>query len=156
MTKSRRSENKISVYLETPVLEALAVYTAQANKSKSLVANDALKAALLSPQAKSGTDKLSEQLEILRDQLFKRDNANRKAIRLVQEMLGLFVRTYFNYLPELSESEKVSAAKTGRRRFSRFLGVVNDSLKPGMSILEQPIESHSVESLNQEVFDGES
>ena len=155
MSKPRRNDNKISVYLEASVLEALTTYTSQTNKSKSLVANDALKIALLSPKSASATSDIQEQLEILREQLLKRDGAQQEAMRLVQEMLGLFIRTYFNYLHEIPEAERVRAAESGRRRFGRFLGVVQDSLEPGKSILEQPIESPKDDANRLEVLNGE-
>ncbi len=147
---SRRGTNKVSAYLEDTVLEALQAYAARSNKSMSMVVNDAVKAALMTPPPSQGSGDIQEIIEAMRDQLTQRDQDQREALRLVQEMLGLFVRTFLNQTPELAVSKRAKAAAVGRRRYGRFLGVVQESLETGRSVLEEPIRLPPGES-NSEV-----
>jgi hypothetical protein len=103
---SKRGTNKVSAYLEDGVLKALQAYAARSNKSMSMVVNDAVKAALMTPPKQDGAGDIKELIEAVRDQLAQRDQDQREAIRLVQEMLGLFVRTFLNHTPELAASKR--------------------------------------------------
>ena len=137
--RSTRGTNKVSAYLEDTVLEALEAYATRTNKSKSMVVNDAVKIALMAPENDESENDVREVVQCMRDQLTQRDEDQREALRLVQEMLGLFVRTFLNYTPELDASQRAQAAAVGRQRFSRFLSVVQESLETGRSVLEEPI-----------------
>lgn len=152
---SRRGTNKVSAYLEDKVLEALQAYSARSNKSMSMVVNDAVKAALMTPPAGQGNGDIQEIIEATRDQLAQRDQDQREALRLVQEMLGLFVRTFLNHTPQLPASKRTEAAAEGRRRYGRFLGVVQESLESGRSVLEEPIGSPAGTPNNEVVFNEE-
>ena len=152
---SRRGTNKVSAYLEDKVLEALQVYAARSNKSMSMVVNDAVKAALITPDPGRSKSDIREVIEAMRDQLAQRDRDQREALRLVQEMLGLFVRTFLNHTPELAASTRAKAAAAGRRRYGRFLGVVQESLETGRSVLEEPIPLSADQSNHEVVFDEE-
>jgi hypothetical protein len=145
--------NKVSAYMENKVLAALEAYAARTNKSKSMVVNDTVKAALMTPDADKNDGDLRELIECMRDQLTQRDEEQREALRLVQEVLGLFVRTFLNHTPELDASQRAQAAAVGRRRFGRFLGVVQESIETGRSVLEEPTRSPAGQSDSEVIFD---
>lgn len=139
---SRRGTNKVSAYLEDEVLKALDTYCARTGKSKSMVVNDVLKNVLIQRHDEGSKTAVEEQLDVLHETVASQVGSLRAAVRMLQEMLGLYVRTYLNHTPELDTTHRGEANLSGKRRFDRYLSIVNQSMEPGRSILEQPFETH--------------
>ena len=133
MSKKKRRENKCTVYLEDEVHNALAEYASLTNKSLSVVMNDAIKKALITPEPENNADTFTRHVEQIQEQLVDRDESVREALRTLQEMLGLFVRMYLNRTPLPESGSRAMAA--GRQQFTRFITAVKDSVQPGCSIL---------------------
>ncbi|MEM6457846.1 MAG: hypothetical protein AAF710_00475 [Planctomycetota bacterium] len=77
--------------------------------------------------------------------LHKLDRLERKVapglssdLHVLKEMVGLAVRTYLNHTAALPETERAAATVSGRARFERFLDVLANSLRDGVSILTPP------------------
>ena len=56
-------------------------------------------------------------------------------IRLLKEMVGLGMRSFFNHTPAVPESEKAAALLSGKARFHRYLDLLAENLRGGESVL---------------------
>jgi hypothetical protein len=67
-------------------------------------------------------------------QLLKSDKKRGFEIKVLQEMLAVYVLAYFNHTPPISDSEKPTAMRQGKERFERYLNVILNNLMRGKSL----------------------
>lgn len=60
-----------------------------------------------------------------------------RELRMVREMLALFVRTFYNHTAEIPPGERRAAKLSGEVRFDRFLKALAENVGPGKSALER-------------------
>jgi hypothetical protein len=126
-------KERLSVYLDPPVMRALIDYAERRGKSKSLIAEAAI-ASFLSPDAAERQeatfarrlDRLSRQIERL-----ERD------VGISVEALALFVRFWLTTTPALPEQAQVAARAKGAERYDAFVESLGRRLSKGPTLLRE-------------------
>jgi predicted transcriptional regulator len=120
-------KERLSVYLEPDLLEALEAYAAKRGKSKSLVAEAAI-ASFLSPDAAERQEAaISRRL----DRLSRQSERLERDLGVSIEMLALFVRSWLTATPATPESAQTAARAQGRDRFDGFVQALGRRLAKG-------------------------
>lgn len=126
-------KERLSVYLDPPVMRALIDYAQRRGKSKSLIAEAAI-ASFLSPDAAERQeatfarrlDRLSRQMERV-----ERD------IGISVEALALFVRFWLTTTPALPEQAQAAARAKGAERYDAFVEALGRRLSKGPTLLRE-------------------
>jgi len=126
-------KERLSVYLDPPVMRALIDYADRRGKSKSLIAEAAI-ASFLSPDAAERQeatfarrlDRLSRQMERL-----ERD------VGISVEALALFVRFWLTTTPALPEQAQGAARAKGAERYDAFVEALGRRLSKGPTLLRE-------------------
>jgi hypothetical protein len=126
-------KERLSVYLDPPVMRALIDYADRHGKSKSLIAEAAI-ASFLSPDAAERQeatfarrlDRLSRQMERL-----ERD------VGISVEALALFVRFWLTTTPALPEQTQAAARAKGAERYDAFVEALGRRLSKGPTFLRE-------------------
>jgi hypothetical protein len=126
-------KERLSVYLDPPVMRALIDYADRRGRSKSLVAEAAI-ASFLSPDAAERQeatfarrlDRLSRQIERL-----ERD------VGISVEALALFVRFWLTTTPALPEQAQAAARAKGTERYDAFVEALGRRLSKGPTLLRE-------------------
>ena len=126
-------KERLSVYLDPPVMRALIDYADRRGKSKSLIAEAAI-ASFLSPDAAERQeatyarrlDRLSRQMERL-----ERD------VGISVEALALFVRFWLTTTPALPEQAQAAARAKGAERYDAFVEALGRHLSKGPTLLRE-------------------
>lgn len=120
-------KERLSVYLEPDLLEALEAYAAKRDKSKSLVAEAAI-ASFLSPDAAERQEAaISRRL----DRLSRQGERLERDLGISIEMLALFVRSWLTATPAMAEADQGAARAQGRERFEGFVQALGRKLAKG-------------------------
>src|SRR5689334_5569157 len=114
-------KEQITVRLESHVMRAAREKARRLNMSISAVVADAAAGALVGAYPDSPDGKMLVLLERLSNQLYKLGRRSRVESTIQKEMLGLFIRAYFNHTPALPEAMLDAAALSGKARYERFL-----------------------------------
>ncbi len=118
-------KERLSVYLEPDLLEALEAYAAKRGKSKSLVAEAAV-ASFLSPDAAERQEAaISRRL----DRLSRQGDRLERDLGISIEMLALFVRSWLAATPPMPDAS--TARAQGRERFDSFVQALGRKLAKG-------------------------
>jgi predicted transcriptional regulator len=136
------SRQRLSARIDSDVAALLQQAARRRNVATSVIVNAALHA-YLAPEA--GDDResvITAHLERLSRQL--QNTADKQDA--LQETMGLFVRIWFTYTPELPQADKRAANQSGAARFERFLEHLVDHLQPGRSIYEKAMRPIRIES----------
>jgi len=135
-----RKNNKvvISGSIDADVVEALTKHCeANPRLSRSAVMTQALRQLLFPEHQEERERVLTENLDRLWwHQHNQADRVNRE-LRTIEEMLALFVRTFYNHTPQVPDNHRDAAATSGEKRFSQFLEALAANLGPGKSVLER-------------------
>lgn len=126
-------KERLSVYLDPPVMRALIDYAKRRGKSMSLVAEAAI-GSFLSPDAAERQeatfarrlDRLSRQMERL-----ERD------VGISVEALALFVRFWLTTTPALPEQAQAAARAKGAERYDAFVEALGRRLSKGPTLLRE-------------------
>lgn len=120
-------KERLSVYLEPDLLDALEAYAAKRNKSKSLVAEAAI-ASFLSPDAAERQEAaISRRL----DRLSRQGERLERDLGISIEMLALFVRSWLTATAPTPDSAQAAARAHGRERFDGFVQALGRKLAKG-------------------------
>lgn len=126
-------KERLSVYLDPPVMRTLIDYADRRGKSKSLIAEAAI-TSFLSPDAAERQeatfarrlDRLSRQMERL-----ERD------VGISVEALALFVRFWLTTTPALPEQAQAAARAKGAERYDAFVESLGRRLSKGPTLLRE-------------------
>jgi predicted transcriptional regulator len=120
-------KERLSVYLEPDLLEALEAYAAKRNRSKSLVAEAAI-ASFLSPD---GAERQEAAISRRLDRLSRQSERLERDVGISIEMLALFVRSWLTATPPTPQAAQAAARAHGRERFEGFVQALGRKLAKG-------------------------
>jgi hypothetical protein len=93
---------------------------------------------VVSPEHQEQRERVvAETLDRLTWQLARLDRHARRELNVLEEMLGLFVRAYYNHTPRIPEPSLQEFRAAGKERFDAFMQVLAENVGPGSSMLEQ-------------------
>lgn len=132
---------RYTAHLERDVAHAMKEHAKRHNLSYSLAINNTLKKALFPEYQEehnaalmAGLDRIEYQLKELRTH--QRDDST-----MLKEMLGTFVRVWFNNTAPVPEEQRRNAARSGGARFERFLDRIVDQIDRRQSVLDRTPQS---------------
>lgn len=136
------NRQRLSARIDGDIAALLQQAAKRRNVATSVIVNAALHA-YLAPEA--GDDRESI-ITAHQERMARQLQNTADKLDALQETLGLFVRIWFSYTPELPQAEKRAANQSGAARFERFLEHLVDHLQPGRSIYEQAMRPIRIES----------
>lgn len=135
MPKQNRKQ-RLSVYLDPPVMRALADYAARRDRSRSLIAEAAI-ASFLSPDADERREAaLAKRL----DQLDRRMARLERDLGISVETLAVFVRFWLATTPALPEPAAQSARAKAGGRYETFVTALGRRLANGPKLRQEITE----------------
>lgn len=138
MTKTPRKQ-RLSVYLDPPVMKALADHAARRDHSRSLVAEAAI-ASFLSPD----TAERQEAAIVKRiEQLDRRLARTERDLGIAVETLAVFVRFWVTTNPALPEPAAKAARADAGRRYDAFVTALGRRLAKGPTLRQEISEDVS-------------
>src|SRR5215469_5445422 len=126
-------KERLSVYLDPPVMRSLIDYARRRGKSKSLVAEAAI-ASFLSPDA---AERQEATFARRLDRLFRQMERLERDVGISVEALALFVRFWLTATPTLSEQTQAAARAKGAERYQAFVDALGRRLSKGTSLLRE-------------------
>jgi uncharacterized protein (DUF1778 family) len=136
------ARQRLSARIDGDIAALLQQAAKRRNVATSVIVNAALHAYLAPEVGDDRESVVTAHLERLSRQL--QNTADK--LDALQETVGLFVRIWFTYTPELPQTEKRAANHSGAARFERFLEHLVDHLQPGRSIYEKAMRPIRIES----------
>ncbi len=132
MTKTPRKQ-RLSVYLDPPVMKALTEHAARRDHSRSLVAEAAI-ASFLSPDAAE-----RQEAAIVKriDQLDRRLARTERDLGIAVETLAVFVRFWVATTPALPEPAAKAARADAGRRYDAFVTALGRRLAKGPTLRQE-------------------
>jgi hypothetical protein len=134
-----RPKNKILVSgtIDPEVFQALCRYCqVNPSQSRSAIMSLALRQ-FLSPEHQEERQRVvAENLDRLYWHAQNHAKRMNQELRVIREMLALFVRTFYNHTPGVPEDRRDAAAADGQARFVRFLEILAEHAGDGPSALE--------------------
>ncbi len=129
-------KQRLSIYLDPPIMKALADYSARRDQSRSLVAEAAI-ASFLSPDAAERQEAATAKRL---DALDRRMNRLERDVGIGVETLALFVRHWVMTTPPLPEPAQAAARAKGGERYDAFLSALGNRLAKGPSLRQEVAE----------------
>ena len=114
-------KSRLSVYLDKPVLDALAAYAGRRNQSLSLVAEAAI-LSFVSPE--QSTDSLLRRFNRLDKQLQRLE----RDTQISAEALMVFVWVWFTANPPLPQTSETAARAAATQRYDAFMETLGQRL----------------------------
>ncbi len=124
---------RLSVYLDPPVMAALAAYAARRDKSLSIIAEAAI-GAFVAPE---GPDRLESALSRRLDRQARQIERLERDVGVSVEMLALFVRFWLTVTPQSAERSDAAARAIGKDRFEGFVAALGRRLAAGRSLARE-------------------
>ncbi len=109
-------KQRLSIYLDPPVMKALVEYAARRDLSRSLVAEAAI-ASFLSPDA---AERQEAAMTKRIDQIDRRLNRLERDLGISVETLAVFVRFWLTTTPQLPEPAQAAARAQSGKRYDAF------------------------------------
>ncbi|SKA16177.1 ribbon-helix-helix protein, CopG family [Consotaella salsifontis] len=132
MNKPQKKQ-RLSVYLDPPIMKALAEYAARRDHSRSLVAEAAI-ASFLSPDAAERQEAATTKRL---DQLDRRLTRIERDLGISVEMLALFVRFWLISNPPLPETTQAAARAQAGERYDAFVAALGRRLAKGPKLRQE-------------------
>ncbi|GAA4107076.1 CopG family transcriptional regulator [Aminobacter aganoensis] len=129
-------KKRLSAYLDSDVMNALADYAAKRDVSLSLIAEAAI-ASFLSPDA---TERKEAAITRRLDQLDRRIQRVERDIGIATETMALFVRFWLSATPALPESVQAEARAKAQQRYDGFVAVLGRRLAKGPKLKQEIAE----------------
>lgn len=129
-------KQRLSIYLEPPVMKALVEHAARRDLSRSLVAEAAI-ASFLSPDAAERQDAaMAKRL----DQIDRRLNRLERDLGISVETLAVFVRFWLTTTPQLPEPALAAARAQAGKRYDAFVAALGRRLAQGPKLRSEIAE----------------
>jgi hypothetical protein len=126
-------KERLSVYLDPPVMRSLIDYADRRGKSKSLIAEAAI-ASFLSPDA---AERQEATLARRLDRLVRQTQRLERDVGIAVESLALFVRFWLTATPALPEQAQAAARAKGSERYHAFIEALGRRLAKGPTLLRE-------------------
>jgi len=126
-------KERLSVYLDPPVMRSLIDYADRRGKSKSLIAEAAI-ACFLSPDA---AERQEATLVRRLDRLVRQTERLERDVGIAVETLALFVRFWLTATPALPEQAQAAARAKGTERYHAFIEALGRRLSKGPTLLRE-------------------
>ncbi|TPW27700.1 CopG family transcriptional regulator [Pararhizobium mangrovi] len=123
-------KQRLSVYVDPPVMQALADYAGRRERSLSLVAEAAI-ASFLSPDT---AERQEAAMAKRIDQLDRKLQRLERDVGIGVETLALFVRFWLATTPQLPEPAQSAAKAKGAERYDAFLEALGRRLANGATL----------------------
>ena len=129
-------KTRLSVYLDSDLMETLAAYADRRERSRSLIAEAAI-ATFLSPDADEAREAaITKRL----DQIDRRMNRLERDTSIGVEMTAMFVRFWLSNAPPPPESERALLRKQGGDRYDAFMASLGRRLAKGPKVRQEIAE----------------
>lgn len=129
MTKLGKKQ-RLSIYLDPPVMKVLIEHAARRDLSRSIVAEAAI-ASFLSPDAAERQEAaMSKRL----DQIDRRLNRLERDLGISVETLAVFVRFWLTTTPQLPEPAQAAARAQSGKRYDAFVTALGRRLAQGQKL----------------------
>jgi len=135
MAKHPKKE-RLSVYLDPPVMKALADHAARRDQSRSLIA-EAASASFLSPDA---AERQEAAVTKRLDQLDRRMSRIERDLGISVETLAVFVRFWLTTTPPLPEPAQAAARAQTGQRYDAFVAALGRRLAAGPKLRQEIAE----------------
>ncbi|MBN9241211.1 MAG: ribbon-helix-helix protein, CopG family [Mesorhizobium sp.] len=132
-------KQRLSVYLESEVMKALAAHAARRDQSRSLIAEAAI-ASFLSPDAAERQEAATTKRL---DQLDRRMTRMERDLGISVEMLAVFVRFWLTTNPPLPEPAQAAARAQAGERYDAFVAALGRRLAKGPKLRQEISEDVS-------------
>lgn len=129
-------KNRLSVYLDPPVMKALADHAARRDQSRSLIAEAAI-ASFLSPDA---AERQEAAFTKRLDQLDRRMSRVERDLGISVETLAVFVRFWLTTNPPLPEPAQAAARAQAGQRYDAFVAALGRRLAAGPKLRQEIAE----------------
>jgi len=129
-------KDRLSVYLDPPVMKALADHAARRNQSRSLIAEAAI-ASFLSPDA---AERQEAAVTKRLDQLDRRMSRAERDLGISVETLAVFVRFWLTTNPPLPEPAQAAARAQAGQRYDAFVAALGRRLAAGPKLRQEIAE----------------
>ena len=126
-------KERLSVYLDPPVMRSLIDYADRQGKSKSLIAEAAI-ASFLSPD---GAERQEATFARKLDRLVRQMERLERDVGIAVESLALFVRFWLTATPALPEQARAAARAKGAERYHAFIEALGRRLSKGPTLLHE-------------------
>src|SRR3954471_5016481 len=126
-------KERLSVYLDPPVMRSLIDHADRRGKSKSLIAEAAI-GSFLSPDA---AERQEATLARRLDRLVRQSERLERDIGITVETLALFVRFWLTATPALPEQTQAAARAKGAERYHAFIEALGRRLAKGPTLLHE-------------------
>lgn len=120
-------KQRLSIYLDPPVMKALVEHAARRDLSRSLVAEAAI-ASFLSPDAAERQEAATTKRL---DQIDRRLNRLERDLGISVETLAVFVRFWLTTTPQLPEPAQAAARAQSGKRYDAFVAALGRRLAQG-------------------------
>lgn len=142
----RGRKQRLSIYLDPPVMKALVEHAARRDLSRSLVAEAAI-ASFLSPDAAERQEAATTRRL---DHIDRRLNRLERDLGISLETLAVFVRFWLTTTPQLPEPAQAAARAQAGRRFDAFVAAVGRRLAQGPKLRSEiPEDIHPASDTSQ-------
>jgi len=138
-------KQRLSVYLEPSVTNALAEYAARRDQSRSLIAEAAI-ASFLSPDA---AERQEAALTKRLDQLDRRMARLERDLGIAVETLAVFVRFWLTTNPPLPEPAQAAARAQAGERYDAFVAALGRRLAKGPKLRQEISEDVPADANNE-------
>jgi hypothetical protein len=126
-------KERLSVYLDPPVMRSLIDHADRRGKSKSLIAEAAI-GSFLSPDA---AERQEATLARRLDRLVRQSERLERDVGITVETLALFVRFWLTATPALPEQTQAAARAKGAERYHAFIEALGRRLANGPTLLRE-------------------
>ena len=135
MPKSPKKQ-RLSVYLDPDVMQALVAYSARRDQSRSLIAEAAIASFLSPDDAERREAVVAKRL----DQLDRRMTRLERDLGIAVETLAVFVRFWLTTTPALPEPAAQAAKAKAGERYDAFVAVLGQRLVKGPKLRQEVSE----------------
>jgi len=134
---SRVVKEKISGRVDPDLLAAVDRYCQASGQTRSDVLAQGLRWVVTPEHQEERERVVAETLDRIAWQLTRLDRHARRELNVLEEMLGLFVRAYYNHTPRIPDPSLMEFRAAGKERFDAFMQILAENVGPGQSMLEQ-------------------
>ncbi len=130
------NKQRLSVYLDPDVMQALVAYSARRDQSRSLIAEAAIASFLSPDDAERREAVVAKRL----DQLDRRMTRLERDLGIAVETLAVFVRFWLTTTPALPEPAAQAAKAKAGERYDAFVAVLGQRLVKGPKLRQEVSE----------------